>query len=59
MFYALMAMMPVVMLLFLYDLPSGLTLYWTVSNLFSIIQLWLQQKRSRTLQAADGQGKKP
>ena len=55
----MMAMMPVVMLLFLYDLPSGLTLYWTVSNLFSIIQLWLQQKRSRTLQAADGQGKKP
>ena len=40
----MMLMMPVVMLIFLYDLPSGLTLYWTVSNFFSIIQLKLQQK---------------
>jgi YidC/Oxa1 family membrane protein insertase len=43
----MMALMPIVMLFMLYDLPSGLTLYWTVSNLFSIIQLKLQQ-RSRT-----------
>jgi YidC/Oxa1 family membrane protein insertase len=41
-------MMPIIMLLFLYDLPSGLTLYWTVSNIFSIIQLWLQKRRSQT-----------
>ena len=40
----MMLMMPVVMLIFLYDLPSGLTLYWTVSTFFSIIQLKLQQK---------------
>jgi len=54
----MMVMMLVIMLLFLYDLPSGLTLYWTVSNIFSIIQLWLQQKRNRALQAAgNGQGK--
>ncbi len=44
----MMAMMPVIMLLFLYDLPSGLTLYWTVSNIFSIIQLWLQKRRGQT-----------
>jgi YidC/Oxa1 family membrane protein insertase len=44
----MMAMMPIIMLLFLYDLPSGLTLYWTVSNIFSIIQLWLQKRRSQT-----------
>ena len=43
----MMALMPVVMLFFLYDLPSGLTLYWTVSNLFSILQLWLQKRRGQ------------
>ncbi|MBQ7396167.1 MAG: membrane protein insertase YidC [Lentisphaeria bacterium] len=47
----MMMMMPVIMLVFLYDLPSGLTLYWTVSNLFSIIQLKLQQ-RARKVSAA-------
>ena len=40
----MMLAMPVVMLFFLYDLPSGLTLYWTVSQIFSILQLLLQQK---------------
>ncbi len=40
----MMFLMPFIMLFFLYDLPSGLTLYWTVSNFFSIIQLKLQQK---------------
>ena len=44
----MMHMMPVIMLLFLYDLPSGLTLYWTVSNVFSIVQLWLQKRRGQT-----------
>ena len=48
----MMAMMPVIMLIFLYDLPSGLTLYWTVSNFFSIIQLWLQKRRGREPEAA-------
>ncbi len=42
----MMMAMPIVMLLFLYDLPSGLTLYWTVSNFFSIIQLWLQRRNT-------------
>ena len=40
----MMLLMPFVMLIFFYDLPSGLTLYWTVSNIFSIIQLRLQQR---------------
>lgn len=35
----MMMLMPVVMLIFLYNLPSGLTLYWTVSQIISIIQL--------------------
>ena len=48
----MMMMMPVIMLVFLYDLPSGLTLYWTVSNLFSIIQLKLQQRAGKDASAA-------
>jgi len=35
----MMMMMPVVMLVMLYGLPSGLTLYWTVSQFISISQL--------------------
>ena len=35
----MMMAMPVIMLIFLYNLPSGLTLYWTVSQIFSIIQM--------------------
>jgi YidC/Oxa1 family membrane protein insertase len=35
----MMMIMPIVMLFFLYNLPSGLTLYWTVSQLFTIFQL--------------------
>jgi len=38
--------MPVVMLLLFYDLPSGLTLYWSVSNVCSIIQLLIQKRGS-------------
>lgn len=53
----MMALMPIVMLLFLYDLPSGLTLYWTVSNIFSIVQLWLQ-KRKRPAAGNDGNAPK-
>ena len=51
----MMALMPIVMLFFLYDLPSGLTLYWTVSNLFSILQLWLQKRRGQSSDAAKPQ----
>ena len=42
----MMMWMPVVMLLLFYDLPSGLTLYWSVSNIFSIIQLLIQKRSS-------------
>ncbi len=40
----MMMFMPVIMLIFLYNLPSGLTLYWTVSQLFSIGQLLWQRR---------------
>ena len=34
----MMMIMPLVMLVMLYSLPSGLTLYWTVNNLLTIAQ---------------------
>lgn len=40
----MMMFMPVVMLFFLYSLPSGLTLYWTVSQICSIGQMYINQK---------------
>ena len=43
----MMMWMPVVMLLLFYDLPSGLTLYWSVSNICSIIQLLIQKRGSK------------
>ena len=54
----MMALMPVIMLFMLYDLPSGLTLYWTVSNFFSIIQLKLQQRARNSLNAPETAGAK-
>jgi YidC/Oxa1 family membrane protein insertase len=36
-----MAIMNLVMLVFFYNLPSGLVLYWTVMNLLTIAQQWL------------------
>jgi len=39
----MMMLMPVVMLFFLYSMPSGLTLYWTVSQLISIAQLLMNR----------------
>ncbi|MCQ2353060.1 MAG: membrane protein insertase YidC [Victivallaceae bacterium] len=50
----MMMFMPVVMLLFLYDLPSGLTLYWTVSNAFSILQMILQNRTRTAVTASAG-----
>lgn len=35
----MMMLMPIIMLFMLYNLPSGLTLYWTVSQVFSILQM--------------------
>ncbi len=43
----MMLLMPVIMLFFMYNMPSGLTLYWTVSQIFSIIQLLINQKLNK------------
>ncbi|MCA9755729.1 MAG: membrane protein insertase YidC [Candidatus Eisenbacteria bacterium] len=49
---ALMYMMPVMMLFFFYSLPSGLVLYWTVSNLLQIGQQAMMNKEAMTQKAA-------
>lgn len=38
---AMVWIMPIMMLVFSGSMPSGLVLYWTVSNLFSLTQTWL------------------
>ena len=43
----MMMIMPIVMLFMFYNLPSGLTLYWTVSNIFSILQMKYGQFAAR------------
>ena len=40
----MMMFMPLIMLVMLYNLPSGLTLYWTVSQFISIAQLVVNKK---------------
>ncbi len=40
----IMMLMPLIMLVVFYNLPSGLTLYWTVSSMFGIGQMLLQRK---------------
>jgi membrane protein insertase Oxa1/YidC/SpoIIIJ len=50
--------MPVIMLFMFYNLPSGLTLYWTVSQIFSILQMKYGQfaaKRDEARQASKPQ----
>lgn len=47
----MMMIMPIVMLFFLYNLPSGLTLYWTVSQIFSILQMLLQKHHNTAASA--------
>jgi len=40
-----MYMMNVMMLVFFYNLPSGLVLYWTVMNLLTALQQWLAMRQ--------------
>ena len=50
----MMMIIPIVMLFMFYNLPSGLTLYWTVSQIFSILQMKYGQyaaKRDEARQA--------
>ena len=38
-------MMPIMMFFIFRSMPAGLVLYWTVFNIFSIIQQYILQKR--------------
>ncbi len=49
---AMMYLMPVMMLFFLYSFPSGLALYWTVINLLSVGQQVLINRESHQPAAA-------
>ena len=44
--------MPLIFIFFCYSLPSGLSLYWTVQNLFSILQTKLTRMKDTTASAA-------
>lgn len=49
----MMVFMPIMMLFMFYSFPSALSLYWTLSQVFSIWQMWLirrqTQKKSETI----------
>lgn len=45
-------MMPLMMLFFFYSMPSALSLYWTVSTILAIVQLWWQQRTPKAEAAA-------
>jgi YidC/Oxa1 family membrane protein insertase len=47
-----MAIMNLVMLVFFYNLPSGLVLYWTVMNVLTMAQQWLVLRDDGGRQAA-------
>jgi YidC/Oxa1 family membrane protein insertase len=49
---AMVYMMPGMLFLFSASFPSGLVLYWTVSNIFTIGQTWIFKSRKKKLTAA-------
>ena len=42
----MMVFMPIMMLVMFYSFPSALSLYWFLSNLFSIVQMWLIRRQT-------------
>lgn len=52
MFYMLMAMFPIIC----YGSPAGLTLYWTVNSLLTLLQTWLTKREQAAKAAANGPG---
>ena len=43
----MMFMMPAMMLIMFYQMPSALVLYWSVSQILAIVQLWRQRRFSK------------
>lgn len=42
----MMVFMPVMMLFMFYSFPSALSLYWFLSNVFSIVQMWIIRRQT-------------
>jgi len=42
----MMIFMPIMMLVMFYSFPSALSLYWFLSNLFSIVQMWIIRRQT-------------
>ena len=47
----MMIFMPLMMLVMFYSFPSALSLYWFLSNLFSIVQMWIIRRQTAKKQA--------
>ena len=43
----MVVMMPLMMLFMFYSFPSALSLYWTLSQVVSIVQMWLIRRSTR------------
>ncbi|MBO7683722.1 MAG: YidC/Oxa1 family insertase periplasmic-domain containing protein [Kiritimatiellae bacterium] len=48
----MMIAMPAMMLVMFYSFPSALSLYWFLSNVFSIVQMWIIRRRTPAKGAA-------
>ena len=46
----MMVFMPLMMLVMFYSFPSALSLYWFLSNLFSIVQMWIIRRQAAAKQ---------
>ncbi len=58
---AMMYFMPILMLVFFYNLPSGLVLYWTVNNLMTVAQQYITgrvEKKEPTVEPEAGEKRK-
>ncbi len=51
-FYVMMGLFPVMC----YTSPAGLTTYWTVNNLLTLLQTWLNKRKQAALAAASAPG---
>ena len=51
----MMVFMPLMMLFMFYSFPSALSLYWFLSNLFSIVQMWIIRRQTAAKAPAKGE----
>jgi YidC/Oxa1 family membrane protein insertase len=52
-------MMPIMFFFILYNMPSGLLLYWTMQNIFTVAQQWYINHRRQRKNAGGGPGTGP